>query len=197
MTIRLVSPIYWHPATYRFLMRVLERGKSDERYRTIAAEIGDLSVLDLSCGDCRLLRFMPHRQYRGMDINRRFVRAARRNGVDVWAGDPLLQDFPSAECITILHSLYQFCPDHEALLQKMLDKATRKVIVCEATQGLSLSRSTAVRLVARMLLSTGGCPIHGSLGLDELERLALKYHADRVIAGENYFVSVFPGGREV
>jgi SAM-dependent methyltransferase len=177
-------------------MRILERGTSDERYRTVAAEIGNLNVLDLCCGDCWLLHFPPHRRYRGMDINRRFVRAARRNSVDVWAGDLLSQDFPSAECITILHSLYQSYPDHETLLQKMLDKATREVIVCEAMQGLSLSRSRAVRLLARVLLSAGGRPISGGLGLEELKRIARKYQADRVITGENYFISVFPG-REV
>jgi SAM-dependent methyltransferase len=193
MAVRFVSPIYWHPTTYRLIMRVLERGKSDERYRAVAEEIGELGVLDLCCGDCWFLRFLPHRRYRGMDINRRFVRAARRNGIDAWAGDPLSQDFPSAECITILHSLYQFYPDHEALLRKMIDKATRKVVVCEATQGVSLSTSRTVRLMARMLLSSGARPVHGGLGLGELKRLARKYQADHAITGDNYFIAVFPG----
>jgi SAM-dependent methyltransferase len=188
-----VSPIYWHAATYRRLVNYVERGTTQERYREIAAEIGDASVLDLCCGDCYLLEFLSHRRYRGIDINPGFVGAAHARGIEAWCADPLRDGFPEERCITILHSLYQFHPDHEELLEAMIARATGKVVVCEATSGLILSPSRLGRMIARAFLATGARPVRCGLGLSELEALAARHGALRTVARENWFLAVFAG----
>jgi hypothetical protein len=189
-----VSPIYWYPAMYRRLVNYVERGSTEERYREIAAEIGDASVLDLCSGDCYLRGFLPHDRYRAIDINLGFVDAARARGIDAWCGDPLRDGFPQEECITILHSLYQFYPDHEALLEAMIARATGKVILCEATSGLLLSPNPLGRMVARAFLATGARPVLRGLGLPELHELARRHGAVRADVQGNYFLAVFAGG---
>ncbi len=94
--------------------------------------------------------------YRGVDINPTFVKHAVRRGLDVVCKDIGAYDIPKTECILIHNSLYQFYPQHEALIARALASATEKLIISEPVVNLSSSSNRLIAALARRLTSMGG-----------------------------------------
>ncbi len=106
-------------------------------YKRVADLVGNLSVLDLCCGDGRLSQWLSHKQYTGIEVNPRFVKGMRRRGLQVIEGDVLSTHFPSADCAVLIESFYHFLPEGLSLIKKILSCPFQKVIIVESVSHLS------------------------------------------------------------
>ena len=126
--------VYRSAFVYRAAMAVLERSHGAERRRRIVELIPErATVVDLCCGDARIARPLERKgcRYVGLDVNRRFVAAAVRRGLDVRHWDAETMDIPEADVVCMLSSLYHFIPDEQRLFDRMVDRARRMVVISE------------------------------------------------------------------
>lgn len=124
-----------------------------DRYRAVASRIEPgWSVVDLCCGDCRLytqeLAGRPG-LYFGLDINKTFVRQATRRGISARVLDLRAEPIPPADAIIMQGSLFQFVPDHDELITRMVRVAKQLVIIAEPVRNLASSSSRIIAGLAR------------------------------------------------
>ena len=143
--------VYRNPSIYRLIEKILYGGTYRYHYEALAREIGTLDLLELCCGDCQIVDYYKGSSFRGIDINPAFVRPAQKRGLDVSFGDISACDIPRAECILLHNSLYQFYPNHEALIERALKSATKKLIISEPVINLSSSNNRVIAGIARRL----------------------------------------------
>jgi SAM-dependent methyltransferase len=147
------SLVYRSSWLYELAMRVLYGRHYEARYRAIAELIPEgSSVLDLCCGPGVLYdRHLRHKGvvYTGLDINRRFVARVGRSGATalVWNLNDG-RELPSADFVVLEASLYQFLPNPEPLLRRMLRAACEAVIVAEPIRNLATSRYAWIAALA-------------------------------------------------
>ena len=190
------SLVYRSAAGYELVMRVLYGRHYGDRMRVIAAEVPDgASVLELCCGPGTLYtRFLRERvgSYVGLDVNRRFVAALRRRGIDArltdlaGPGEPL----PSADVVVMQASLYHFLPDAERIIARMLAAASDRVIVSEPVRNLASSANPVIGLLGRRGADPGVGGGERRFTEATLDALMDRYRS-RVIAAR-----LIPGGRE-
>ncbi|HPA46305.1 MAG TPA: methionine biosynthesis protein MetW [bacterium] len=153
------SPTYWHPVLYQLAMRIVYGRWFEERFRAVADAIPDgTSVVDVCCGDGYLYRrFLSTRNidYLGLDINAMFIRWLTRRGVNARVCDVRCDPIPEADIILMQASLYQFIPDHEIVLRKLVDAARKYVIVTEPVRNLSTSQNPFLSWLGRRLTDPG------------------------------------------
>src|ERR1044071_6340186 len=130
------SIIYRNTPLYELAMLMLYGRHYPSRYRAIADLIpADSSVVDLCCGPALLFnRYLRQKNvsYTGLDVNAGFIRRLIRNGgsgqvCDLRKDAPL----PRADYVMMQASLYHFLPDALPILGRMLQAATRQVIIAE------------------------------------------------------------------
>jgi len=142
-------------------MRVLYGRYYASRYQEIAALIPHgATVLDLCCGPAQLYRqYLRSKkvEYRGLDINPRFIKQLQSENVagQVWDVRENNQ-LPSADYVLMQASLYHFLPDARPIIDRMLEAARRKVIIAEPIRNLSSNNVALVRSIARHLTKVGG-----------------------------------------
>jgi len=174
------SPIYWHPALYTFVMKVLCASGLAKKYEYLKKEIGDLRVLDVGCGDCYLSGFIPREQYSGLDINKTFVLAAQKKGLDVKTFDLRRDAVPEADVIVLSNVLHQLYPRHEAILQRIIKSAREKAIICEPVHHIASSGNRLIAWFARKMNDPGyGSPAE-RLSREELFELFKKYDVTKI-----------------
>jgi SAM-dependent methyltransferase len=189
------SLIYRSPRIYDAVMHVLYGRHARARVAAVAELVHPhASVVELCCGTARLYRDHLrdwHADYLGLDLNPRFVEAARHAGAcaevrDVGDGAPL----PPADVIVIQASLYHFLPEPERIVDRMLAAARSRVIVSEPVRNLSMIGVGLVAALARRSADPGGGG--GDRRFDEalLNAFMLRYDAavERELA--------IPGGRD-
>ncbi|MFH0732354.1 MAG: glycosyltransferase [Candidatus Omnitrophota bacterium] len=153
--------IYWNPTIYRFFMQLLYGKNFYARYKAIAEYIPEhSSVIDVCCGDGYLYYdFLKPKniEYTGLDINVAFILDAQSKKVNVRLFDVKSDPLPKAEYIVMQASLCQFIPDQNIILEKLLNSATKAVIISEPIQNLSNSRNPIISFMVRKLakLTTG------------------------------------------
>jgi len=180
------SPMYWYPIIYNIIMRALYGKNLDKNFKIIAKEIGNLSVLDLCSGTSALFNYLNGNDYVGLDINQNFVEYARKRGINARVADVLKEKWPKKDCIVISSSLYQFIPNHEKLLQKMLKNAGKKVIISEPIKNLSSSKNFVISFIARKLSHTGKEDAEKRLNRKQMMYLCKKYKGKKIkIVGRN------------
>ena len=153
--------IYRHAAAYELLMHALYGRHHAGRLRAVAEQIPPgASVLELCCGPGSLyLGSLRHRagSYIGLDANPGFVARLRARGVDARVRDlgagaaPL----PHAEVVVMQASLYHFLPGATAIVDRMLEAASRSVIVSEPIRNLTSSRIPWLGAIARRMTDPG------------------------------------------
>ena len=171
---------YWHPVTYRFIEKVLYGRSYRRHYEALSREIGDLSLLELCCGDCQVVDYLKGNAYQGLDINPRFVDHARKRGLKVSLQDVMVSEIPEAQCILIHNSLYQFYPRHEKLILKALESAQKKLIISEPVINLASSKNKVVSFVAKRVTRVGEDSSSKRFNRREMEETFNKFHADRI-----------------
>lgn len=185
------SPIYWHPKIYNYAMRILYGNNFFKKYELVAKEIGGLTVLDVCCGDCFLSKYINHDKYMGIDVNHTFISCGRRKGLNLTLIDVASDEWPSADCIVMLGSLYQFIPNHEKIMNKAFRKARRRVIISEPIVNLSQSKNNFVATIARCLTSPGVNSSSERFNRDSIMMLYKKYGASKFFDTGREVVGVF------
>ena len=136
------SLVYRNPLLYESLMIALYGRHYPARFRVIAELIPAGSrVLELCCGPGILFRrYLKAKgvDYTGLDINARFIAELRRRAGrglvwDLHSNQPL----PPADVVVMQASLYQFLPDPEPVVRRMLAAAEAQVIIAEPIRNLS------------------------------------------------------------
>jgi trans-aconitate methyltransferase len=155
------SVIYNSAAVYRFVMRVLYGRHYRDRYAAVASMVDSSgSVTDVCCGDCALAGYVPSSvRYTGVDLSDAFVRSAQARSISARRLDVVRDLLPVADCVVMMGSLYQFIPEHAAMVRHMLAAARSRVIILEPVRSLATSRFRLVRLLAAHAADAGTGPI--------------------------------------
>jgi len=173
--------MYWHPKLYSITMKFL-CGKKwyNKRYECMAKECKGMSILDVGCADCHLADYFPKDMYVGVDINKRFIKSAKKKGINVKNIDVRKQELPKSECIVISSILHQLYPDHEFVIKSALKNAGKKVVICEPPTHVASSKNPFIAKIARMINDPGyGSPIK-RLNKQELFALYRKYKVKNI-----------------
>ena len=175
-----IGSAYWHPVTYRLLQRILYGKYYRRHYEALRREIGDLSLLELCCGDCQIIDYLKGNVYQGLDINPRFVNHARRRGLNVSLQDIMVSDIPEAECILIHNSLYQFYPHHIKLIRKALQSTQKKLIISEPVINLASSKNRIISFIAKRVTKVGENSSVKRFNREEMEEIFKQFHAEKI-----------------
>ena len=169
-----VGLIYRSPTLYRLAMSVLDRERARRDRLVVDAIAAGSSVVDLCCGDASIAPALLGKScgYVGLDVNERFVAAARKRGFDARVWDAETADVPEADVVCLLASLYQFVPDERRLLEQMLHSAGELVVIAEPVRNWATSGSTFLRAVARRATQVNGRTFEHRLSEADLDRLA-------------------------
>jgi SAM-dependent methyltransferase len=169
-----VGLIYRSPTLYRLAMSVLDRERARRDRLVVDAVAAGSSVVDLCCGDASIAAPLLGKScsYVGLDVNERFVAAARKRGLDARVWDAATADVPEADVVCLLASLYQFVPDERRLLEQMLQSARELVVIAEPVRNWATSGSTFLRAVARRATQVNGRTFEHRLSEADLDRLA-------------------------
>jgi trans-aconitate methyltransferase len=154
------SLIYKSASLYELSMMALYGRHYASRYRAVADLISEGSaVLDLCCGPAVLFnRYLKDKSvsYTGLDVNRKFVERLARKGAraEVW---DLREDrpLPTADYVVMQASLYHFLPDARPVVDRMIEAATRQVIIAEPVRNLATSDLRLLSKVARVFTDPG------------------------------------------
>ncbi len=158
-------------------MKLLYGRTYEGRYKAIAEEVRNLEVLDLYCGDCKLADFVKN--YKGADFNKIFIKSAKKRGLDVSLMDITKEKIPENECIVMQGSLYQFIPNHEEIIKRILKSAQKKAIISEPYINLANSKNRVVSLIAKILTKTSE-PCDKRFTKQELINLFKKYNVTKI-----------------
>jgi SAM-dependent methyltransferase len=154
------SLVYRSPRVYDLTMRALYGRHYPERYRAVARLIPDgARVLEVCCGPGLLYeRALRGRglNYTGLDVNPAFARRVERLG-----GRGLVRDasrdepLPTADYVIMQAALYQFLPDAEAVVRRMIASATARVVVAEPVRNLATGGVPVLSAMARRATDAG------------------------------------------
>jgi hypothetical protein len=190
------SLIYSHPTIYRLLMRLIYGGGGfAARYRALSELIPDgADVFEACAGDAYL--YLHHLQARGIryragESNEGFVAHARARGIRMERFDLRSDPVPVADIVVLHASLYQFMPDHAAIVGRLLAAARRRLIVSEPVRNLSSSPNPLIRWLAQRSADPGSG--HKQQRFDEasLDAFFAEHYADAIEQS-----TLIPGGRE-
>ena len=151
--------IYKHAWLYQLAMRILYRGDYGKKYELVAEQVPEgASVVDLCCGDCQIYPLLKRKgcDYIGLDINPSFVQWGRDKGIEVRLWDVEAMDIPEADVICIQSALYHFIPHDKKLLERMLSKARKRVIISEPVDNWTQIALKPLHRVAIMLTQVSG-----------------------------------------
>ncbi len=147
--------IYSNRAVYHLVMRLLYGRHFGARYAAIAAEIpSGAEVIDVCAGDGYLyLKFLRQKsvRYLGLDISPRLVDWARKRGVSARQFNLWHDTLPPGDVVVMQASLYQFLPQAEPIIRKLLSAARCKVIISEPIRNVSSSLLPLVSGLSRRL----------------------------------------------
>lgn len=129
------GPMYWNAATYRSAMWLLRpSGERAQILDQIAREVGTDSVLDLCCGPGDLIRYLDSTAYAGIDWHAGFVQQLQQRGYAVQCGDVLRVDWPAAESLVIVDSLYFFMAAGDLFWERVRAHPARRIIISESVE---------------------------------------------------------------
>jgi SAM-dependent methyltransferase len=145
---------------YELLMVLLYGRHYSARYRAIADLIpAQASVLDLCCGPAILYhRYLRRKsiRYTGLDLSGAFIRRLNQRGAhgQVW---DLREEasLPAADYVIMQASLYQFLPDAQPVVDRMLRAAHRQVILAEPVRNITNSKVALLAFLGRCFTDPG------------------------------------------
>jgi hypothetical protein len=185
------SPVYWHPAGYELAMRLLYGRGFEDRYGAIRDVVpAGASVVDVCAGDCRVFaKYLRGHvgSYLALDANAGFVAAAARRGNSARQLDARRDPIPEADVVLLQASLYQFMPNHAALVDRLAASARKLLVIAEPVRNLAQSPNPLLAWIGRRSTKAAGADC--ALRFDEplfdrfmTERFAGRVAASRLIA---------------
>lgn len=133
------SIFYKHSLLYNTFLRMIHGKKLKERYKKVSELVGkNKRVLDLACGTSKIIEYLDDScSYEGWDLNKSFINYSKKKGLSVKLKNVLdFQDYPENDVILIIDFLHHICPDHDELVDKVIEK-TRKLIIVEPYTALN------------------------------------------------------------
>jgi len=190
-----MTALYRSALLYELLMIMLYGRHYAGRYRAIANLIpAQSSVLDLCCGPAVLYhRYLRQKSigYTGLDLSGAFVKRLNQRGAHgrVWDlhGDETL---PTADYVIMQASLYQFLPDPQPVVDRMLRAARKQVILAEPIRNIASSKVAPLAFLGRHFTDPGDGQSAHRFTEESLDRFFSRY-ASRL--NETFSI---PGGRE-
>jgi SAM-dependent methyltransferase len=189
------TALYKSALLYELLMVVLYGRHYSGRYRAIADLIpAQSSVLDLCCGPAVLYhRYLRQKSidYRGLDLSTAFVKHLNQRGAhgQVWdlQGEATL---PAADYVIMQASLYQFLPDPQPVVDRMLQAARKQVILAEPIRNITSSKVAPLAFIGRHFTDPGDGQSAHRFTEESLDLFFSRY-TSRI--SETFSI---PGGRE-
>lgn len=176
-------------------MRLLHFGAFEERYEAVARHVpSGARVVDLCCGDAVLARYLKHAgSYIGLDANERFIRYARRQRTDARLWDAATMSIPECDVAVIQSSLYQFHPNEEELVRRMLDAARLRVIVAEPVSNWTTDGASWQKFLARRMTRVSGRNFEFRHDATSLDAVAKAFSDRRIVkerAGRDLVITI-------
>lgn len=144
-------------------MNLLYFGKYKKRFSQVIDHLNNLplnsQILELCFGDTYIAKYCKKagHEWRGIDINERFVKNARRMGYNAFHGDlTSINDFPKASVCIMIGSLYHFHKDSFLIINRMM-KSANMVIFSEPIHNISNSKGL-LGLLAKKASNIGKGP---------------------------------------
>lgn len=189
------SFIYSNRRAYHWLMRSLYGRHFEDRYRAIAAQVPASSrVVDVCAGDAYL--YLKHLRpkavsYLALDASPQLVAWARRRGVAARRFDLWNDDLPDGDIVIMQASLYQFLPQADRMVDKLLAAARQQVIITEPIRNIADSDNPVLALIGKRFTRPAGA-----------QYAAQRFNRDSFTALCNSFpelqtLAELPGGREM
>jgi SAM-dependent methyltransferase len=148
--------LYKSAGIYNLVMRVLYGRHYASRCTRIAELIpAGSTVIDLCCGSAVLYHHHLRQKavdYTGLDISSRFVDALTKRGIrslvwDLHSDTPL----PRADVVIMQAALYHFLPNASRVVDRMLEAASKQVIIAEPIRNLATSNVPIISGIAGRL----------------------------------------------
>lgn len=190
----MTSLVYRHPRLYRWVLRALYGRALTERERAVASLVPPgARVVDVCCGDGGVRRALPGRRYVGVDASPRFVRALSRAGVEAHVVDVARDDPPRGDVVLLLGSLYQFLPDPDPVLRRLVRAAREAVVVAEPYRNLAQSKVPFVAALARRATDPGVPASTARFDEATLRACLLRHGARELLRTGKELVASLPG----
>jgi SAM-dependent methyltransferase len=189
------TALYKSAFLYELLMVMLYGRHYAGRYRAIADLIpAQSSVLDLCCGPAVLYHRYLHQKsigYTGLDLSSAFVKRLDRRGAHGRVWDLHRETtLPAADYVIMQASLYQFLPDPQPIVDRMLRAARKQVILAEPIRNITSSKVAPLAFIGRHFTDPGDGQSAHRFTEESLDRFFSRY-ASRL--SETFSI---PGGRE-
>ena len=152
------SILYWHPIIYNLLVKLMYKKHYNDRYREINRLIeADSSVVDVCCGDSYLYSFLKNKNinYLGLDFNPTFINVSVKKGINVRLFNIFKDEIPKADYVVIQTSLYQFIPNHDRILKKLLLATGKYLIITETVKSFGASNNKFISTIGKFLNNPG------------------------------------------
>jgi hypothetical protein len=176
-------------------MRVIYGSGFAARYQALSQLVPDgADVFEACAGDAYLYwhHLKPRGiRYRAGEFNDGFVSHAQARGIDMQHFDLRQDPVPEADIVLLHASLYQFMPDHVAIVARLLAAARHTLIISEPVRNLSSSPNPLIRWIARRSADPGSG--HKAQRFDEasLDAFFDEHYRSQIVQH-----TLIPGGRE-
>lgn len=175
----------------------------DARYRAVADMIpAGATLVDVCAGSGDLyLKYLQVKnvQYLGLDASPQLVQWAQTHGVPVQYANIWEDAIPVGDYVVMQASLYQFIPQAEMILYKLLRAARRKVIITEPIRNLATSRNPLFSIVGRRFtVPPGNADRYYARRFDEQSLLRLfesiaSFESAQHLPGNREIIGIFTG----
>lgn len=186
----MLSPMFWHPRLYELTVRLMYGANFHRRYLLVAQLTAGLPVLDVCCGDGYLANYLKHSAYQGVEFYSRFVRHCQQKGLAVQRLDIRRDTLPVSPCVVMMASLYQFLPDYEPVLEKLIQASSQRLIIAEPVHNLAHAANPLLAWLARHLADPSGGTARSRFNEASLRDMFTRYGFQRVFENGREWVGV-------
>ena len=129
------SFFYQGAEMYKLGLRLIHWNNLSKRYEYISGKIGqNKTILEPACGPALLPKFLDKsNNYKGFDINEKFIWHAQKKGINVCIGNALdISSYQQSDVVVLCDALHHIGLGNEKkVLENCLNSAKEMVIICE------------------------------------------------------------------
>jgi hypothetical protein len=186
--------LYRDGRVYRGVLRLLYGDALLARERVVAGLVRPgAEVVDACCGDAGIARRLVGVSYVGVDASEPFVRSLSRRGLRGVRLDVARDELPRGDVVLMLGALYQFLPDVDAVVDRLVRAARERVVIAEPHRNLAQHRRAWVRALARLATGSGDGSRPVRFTEETLRALFARHGATEVVETSRELIAVLPG----